>query len=155
MNEELIDSTTNGNNTSPSFAARVSLYLIGLMGVLPFLQYHHARPIPAFYTEYIAFILGTMALTLFIAGRYWKNIALPWITFAPLGLFAVMLLQMNLGMAVYYEIQVIALLYLLWAMMLVILGAVLRKEFGLSAISVVLGGAFFLRGEVSTLIWYL
>lgn len=152
MNDELIESTTNGNNTSPSFAARVSLYLIGLMGVLPFLQYHHARPIPAFYTEYIAFILGTMALTLFLAGRYWKNVALPWITFAPLGLFAVMLLQMNLGMAVYYEIQVIALLYLLWAMLLVMLGAVLRKEFGLSAISVVLGWSFLVGGELSALV---
>lgn len=152
MNEELIKSTTNGNNTSPSFAARVSLYLIGLMAVLPFLQYHHARPIPAFYTEYIAFILGTMALTLFLAGRYWKNIALPWIVFAPLGLFAVMLLQMNLGMVVYYEIQVIALLYLLWAMLLVMLGAVLRKEFGLSTISVVLGWSFLVGGELSALV---
>ena len=108
MNDELIESTTNGNNISPSFAARVSLFLIGLMGVLPFLQYHHARPIPAFYTEFIAFFLGTAALTLFLAGRYWKNIELPWIVFAPLGLFAVMLLQMNLGMPAYYEIQVIA-----------------------------------------------
>ncbi len=152
MNEELIKSTTNGNNTSPTFAARASLYLIGLMAVLPFLQYHHTRPIPAFYTEYIAFILGTMALTLLLAGRYWKNIALPWITIAPLGLFAVMLLQMNLGMAVYYEIQVIALLYLLWAMLLIILGAVLRKEFGLSVISVVLGWSFLVGGELSALV---
>lgn len=152
MNDELIESTTNGNNTSPSFAARVSLFLIGLMGVLPFLQYHHARPIPAFYTEYIAFFLGTAALTLFLAGRYWKNIELPWIVFAPLGLFAVMLLQMNLGMTAYYEIQVIALLYLLWAMLLVMLGAVLRKEFGLTVISVVLAWSFLVGGELSAIV---
>lgn len=152
MNDELIESTTNGNNISPSFAARVSLFLIGLMGVLPFLQYHHARPIPAFYTEYIAFFLGTAALTLFLAGRYWKNIELPWIVFAPLGLFAVMLLQMNLGMTAYYEIQVIALLYLLWAMLLVMLGAVLRKEFGLTVISVVLAWSFLVGGELSAIV---
>ncbi|MCH6584252.1 MAG: hypothetical protein IH810_00150, partial [Proteobacteria bacterium] len=78
MNEELIESTANGN-TSPSLAARISLSLIGSMAVLPFLQYHHARPIPAFYTEYIAFFLGMVALTLFLVGRYWRNIALPWI----------------------------------------------------------------------------
>ena len=148
MNEELIESTTNGN-TSPSLAARISLSLIGSMAVLPFLQNHHARPIPAFYTEYIAFFLGMAALTLFLAGRYWQNIELPWIVFAPLGLFVVMLLQMNLGMSVYYETQIIALLYLLWAMLLVILGAVLRKEFGLTVISIVLASFFLVGGELS------
>jgi hypothetical protein len=115
MNEELIESTTNGN-TSPSLAARISLSLIGLMAVLPFIQYHHARPIPAFYTEYIAFFLGMVALTLFLAGRYWRNIALPWIVFA---------------------------------MLLVILGAVLQKEFGLTVISVVLAWFFLVGGEIS------
>ena len=149
MNEELIESTTTNGNTSPSLAARISLSLIGLMAVLPFLQYHHARPIPAFYTEYIAFFLGMLALTLFLAGRYWRNIAIPWIVFAPLGLFAVMLLQMNLGMSAYYEIQIIALLYLIWAVLLVILGAVLRKEFGLTIISVVLAWSFLVGGELS------
>ncbi|MEE8150802.1 MAG: pilin glycosylation ligase domain-containing protein, partial [Nitrosomonadaceae bacterium] len=148
MNEKLIESTTN-DNTSPSLAARISLSLIGLMAVLPFLQYHHARPIPAFYTEYIAFFLGMVALTLFLAGRYWRNIALPWIVFAPLGLFIVMLLQMNLGMSAYYEMQIIALFYLLWAMLLVILGAVLQKEFGLTVISVVLAWFFLVGGEIS------
>jgi len=151
MNEELIESTTNGN-TSPTLAARISLSLIGLMAVLPFLQYHHARPIPAFYTEYIAFFLGTAALTLFLAGRYWRNVAIPWIVFAPMGLFAVMLLQMNLGMSAYYEIQIIALLYLVWAMLLVILGAVLRKEFGLTIISVVLAWSFLMGGELSAVV---
>jgi len=149
MNEELIESTTNGNTSSPSLAARISLSLIGLMAVLPFLQYHHARPIPAFYTEYIAFFLGMVALTLFLAGRYWRNIALPWIVFAPLGLFIVMLLQMNLGMSAYYEMQIIALFYLLWAMLLIILGAVLQKEFGLTVISVVLAWFFLVGGEIS------
>jgi O-antigen ligase len=149
MNEELIESTTTNGNTSPSLAARISLSLIGLMAVLPFLQYHHARPIPAFYTEYIAFFLGMLALTLFLAGRYWRNIAIPRIVFAPLGLFAVMLLQMNLGMSAYYEIQIIALLYLIWAVLLVILGAVLRKEFGLTIISVVLAWSFLVGGELS------
>ncbi|TFH07095.1 MAG: hypothetical protein E4H07_09515 [Nitrosomonadales bacterium] len=148
MNEELIDSATNGR-VPRSLVARISLSLVGLMAVLPFLQYHHARPIPAFYTEYIAFLLGMAALALFLAGRYWRNIALPWIIFAPLGLFIVMLLQMNLGMPAYYEMQILALFYLLWAMLLVILGAVLQKEFGLTVISVVLAWFFLVGGEIS------
>ncbi len=148
MNEELKDNATSGKSPQ-SFLARISLTLIGLMVVIPFLQYHHARPIPAFYTEYIAFVLGMAALILFLAGRYWRNIALPWIVFAPLGLFVVMLLQMNLGMSAYYEMQIIVLFYLLWAIFLVILGAVLRKEFGLKVISIVLAWFFLAGGEIS------
>ena len=148
MNEELKDNVSSGKY-SQSFLARISLTLIGLMVVIPYLQYHHARPIPAFYTEYIAFVLGTAALVLFLAGRYWRNIALPWIVFAPLGLFIVMLLQMNLGMSAYYEMQIIALFYLLWAMLLITLGAVLQKEFGLKAISIVLAWFFLVGGEIS------
>ena len=148
MNEELKDNVPSGKY-SQSFLARTSLTLIGLMVVIPYLQYHHARPIPAFYTEYIAFVLGTAALVLFLAGRYWRNIALPWIVFAPLGLFIVMLLQMNLGMSPYYEMQIIALFYLLWAMLLITLGAVLQKEFGLKIISIVLAWFFLVGGEIS------
>ena len=148
MNEELKENPAGGKSPQ-SLLAHISLTLIGLMTVIPFLQYHHARPIPAFYTEYFAFVLGTAALILFLAGRYWQNMSLPWIAFAPLGLFVVMLLQMNLGMPAYYEIQIIVLLYLLWATLLVMLGAVLRKEFGLKVISIVLAWFFLAGGEIS------
>lgn len=138
-------------NASPSLAARISLACIGLISILPFLQFHHARPIPAFYTEYVAFALGLLALTLLLSGRYWRNLALPWIVFAPLGLFAALLLQLNLKMPAYYETQVIALLYLMWAMLLIILGSVLRREFGLAAISTALAWFFLAGGELSAL----
>ena len=65
-----------------------------------------------------------------------------------------MLLQMNLGMSAYYEIQIIALLYLIWAVLLAILGAVLRKEFGLTIISVVLAWSFLVGGELSATVGY-
>lgn len=148
MNKNFIDGNRSGKIPQP-FLARISLTLIGLMVVLPFLQYHHARPIPAFYTEYIAFLLGMAALILFLAGKYWKNVALPWIAFAPLGLFIVILMQINLGMSAYYEMQIIVMFYLLWAIFLVILGAVLQKEFGLTVISTVLAWFFLAGGEIS------
>lgn len=147
MNEQLINS--NGVAAPPSLAARISLMLIGLIAVLPFLQFHHAPPIAGFYTEFVAFALGLLALTLLLSGRYWYKLALPWIVFAPLGLFAVLLLQLNLKMPVYYETQVIALLYLIWAMLLIILGSVLRREFGLTAISTALAWFFLAGGELS------
>lgn len=150
MNDRLeIKSSNITSSTPPSLAAHISLVFIGLMAILPFLQVHHAHPIPAFYTEYVAFALGLLALTLLLSGRYWRNLALPWITFAPLGLFAVLLLQLNLKMPAYYETQVIALLYLVWAMLLIILGSVLRREFSLTAISTALAWFFLAGGELS------
>lgn len=151
MNEKLESSAISRRKVN-LFLARISLILIGLMVVIPFLQYHHARPIPAFYTEYIAFVLGMAALLLLLTGEYWQNLELPWIVFAPLGLFIVMLLQMNLGMSAYYETQIIVLFYLLWAMFLIILGAVLQKEFGLKVISIALAWFFLTGGEISATI---
>ena len=149
MSERLETERTITGSPTPSWAARISLMLIGLMAILPFLQVHHARPIPAFYTEYVAFALGLLALTLLLSGRYWRNLALPWMVFAPLGLFAVLLLQLNLKMPAYYETQVIALLYLMWAMLLIILGSVLRKEFGLATVITALAWFFLVGGELS------
>jgi O-antigen ligase len=63
-----------------------------------------------------------------------------------------MLLQMNLGMSEYYEMQILVLFYLLWAIFLVILGAVLRKEFGLNVISIVLAWFFLAGGETSAIV---
>ena len=149
MSERLeIENNITGSPLS-SLAARISLVCIGLIAILPFLQVHHALPITAFYTEYIAFALGLLALTLLLSGRYWRKLALPWIVFASLGLFAVLLLQLNLKMPAYYETQVIALLYLMWAMLLIILGSVLRREFGLTAISTALAWFFLAGGELS------
>lgn len=149
MSERLEIENNITGNPLPSLAARISLVCIGLIAILPFLQVHHARPIPAFYTEFVAFALGLLALTLLLSGRYWRNLALPWIVFASLGLFAVLLLQLNLKMPAYYETQVIALLYLVWAMLLIILGSVLRREFGLTAISTALAWFFLAGGELS------
>jgi len=135
-----------------SWGGRVSLMCVGLMAVLPFTQPHHTRPITEFYTEFVAFALGLMALSLLLSGRYWRNLALPWIILAPLGLFAVLLLQLNLKMPAYYETQVIALFYLLWATLLIILGSILRQEFGLASVSTTLAYFFLVGGELSAFI---
>lgn len=147
MSEQLTNN--NGIATPPSLAARISLACIGLMALLPFIQPIHVPPIASFYIEFTAFALGLLALTLLLSGQYWRNLPLPWIIFAPLGLFAVLLLQLNLKMPAYYETQVIAMLYLIWAMLLIILGSVLRREFGLATISTVLAWFFLVGGELS------
>jgi len=146
MNE---NSVSGNAGSAPPLAARISLVFVGLMAVLPFLQFHHAHPLPAFYTEFVAFALGLMALTLLLSGHFWRNLALPWIALAPLGLFAVLLLQLNLKMPAYYETHILAMLYMLWAALLVVLGAILRKEFGLMRVCAALAWFFLVGGELS------
>lgn len=137
---------------SPSLPARASLAVIGLMVTLPFLQVYHTHPVPAFYIELTAFGLGLAALSLLLSGRYWQNLALPPVILAPAGLFLVLLLQLNLGMAAYHETLILALLYLVWAILLVILGSVLRQEAGFTAACTTLAWYFLAGGEVSAII---
>jgi len=121
------------------------------MFVLPFLQPIHNYPIPGFYTEVLAFALGMVALGLLLLQRYWREVALPQIAFAPMGLFAVLLLQWALGMPTYAQTVLIALLYLLWTLFLMLLGGVLRRHLGLRAISITLAWFLLVGGELSAL----
>lgn len=140
------------NEAHVTLASRASLTLIGLMVTVPFLQIYHTPPMPAFYVELAAFILGLAALSLLLSGRYWHSLALPPVILAPAGLFLVLLLQLNLGMTPYHETQVLALLYLLWAMLLITLGRVLREDQGFTAISTTLAWYFLSGGEASAII---
>ncbi|MGH8743900.1 MAG: O-antigen ligase family protein, partial [Burkholderiales bacterium] len=135
----------------PGFS-RISLALIGLMWVLPFLQFHRKYPLPSFYTEWLAFILGIAAFTLLLQKRFWTQLRLPSIALAPLGLGAVLLIQFALGKIAYPEQLLIACLYLLWAVFLALLGSVLRQEIGLAKASNVLAWFLLTGGVLSALI---
>lgn len=125
----------------------ISLALIGLMWVLPFLQPHHIYPLPGFYTEWLAFALGLGAFSLLLQKRFWNNLELPRIALVPLGLGALLLLQFALDKIVYPEQVLLALVYLLWAAFLILLGNILRREIGLAAISTTLA-RFLVAGGV-------
>lgn len=117
------------------------------MSALPFLQSRHFLPVPLFYSEWLAFVLGLVALFLFLLPRYTQHLKVPWITLTPLVLCGVLLLHLVLLKAAYPQQILLALLYLLWAAALILLGAVLRRGFGLAALCVVLAW-FVLAGGV-------
>lgn len=135
-----------------SIPARISLLVIGLMWVLPFLQPLHPAPIPGFYTELLAFALGMAGVSLLLLKRYWSDLSLPQIVLGPIGLIAVLLLQWALGKVEYQEQVLLASLYLLWAALLMLLGSVLRKELGLATVSNVLAWFLLAGGMLSVLI---
>ncbi|MEW6314287.1 MAG: Wzy polymerase domain-containing protein [Pseudomonadota bacterium] len=127
--------------------AFISLLFVGLMFSLPFLQYHHNYPLPGFYGEWLAALLGLAALGLLVQRRWWEDFSLPRIALVPLALFAVLLGQLALGMAPYPQQILLAELYLLWACGLMVLGHVLKAEFGWEKLAHTLA-VFLLAGGV-------
>src|SRR5258706_9368386 len=117
--------------------SRISLVLLGLMASLPFLNFHHSLPLATFYTEWLAFALGTAALFALAFARG-KQTGLPLLSLGLMGLLIVLLVQVALGSVAYAERSLLGALYLLWAALLVWLGAYLREHCGLERVGLVL-----------------
>jgi len=120
-----------------TLVSRISLALLGLMVSLPFLNFHHSLPLPTFYTEWMAFAFGTAALLRLALARG-KQTGLPLLSLGLIGLMLVLLIQVAVGMVAYAERSLLGALYVLWAALLVWLGAHLREHCGLERIGVVL-----------------
>ena len=102
---------------------------------LPFLNFYHSLPLSTFYTEWMAFALGTAAL-LALAGR--KQTGFRPLSLGLMGLLLVLLIQVAVGAVAYVERSLLGGLYLLWAALLVWLGALLREHCGLERVGLVL-----------------
>ena len=120
-----------------TLALRISLVLSVLMVSLPFLNFHHSLPLPTFYTEWMAFALGTAALLPLALARG-KKTGLPLLSLGLIGLMVILLIQAAIGMVAYAERSLLGAFYALWAALLVWLGAHLREDCGLERIAVVL-----------------
>lgn len=143
-------------NIAPAAAvpmhARISLILLGLMFSLPFLVPHHEQPMTTFYGEFLAAGLGLLACSIFLRSRVWTPFELPLIALLPLGLMAIAAVQVAMGMAVYWQQHMLFALYLGWAALLAILGAVMRRELGFERIVPVLAWAIFAASLISVLL---
>lgn len=136
--------------TPQSFVV-ISLWLIGLMWVLPFINYYHFYPLTSFHSEWIAFILGLLALSILVMPRFWQGLSIPSIVVAPLGLFVVLLLQLLFDKVTYAEQILVAAPYLLWAAALMWLGSILRKEFGWQKFCTILSWFLLVGGVLNAL----
>ncbi len=131
--------------------AHISLILIGLMWVLPFLYYHHAYPLTTFYQEWGAAILGLCAMPLLLAQRYWQQPEIPRIVLLPIGIMLLVLLQFALGKLAYFDQALLLILYMMWSAMLMMLGQRLREELGLPVLVTVLAAFLLLGAELNAL----
>ncbi len=123
----------------------VSLFLVGVMWVFPFLHYRHQYPLTTFYQEWWSALLGVLALFPLVLRDYWQKPQIPRIVLLPVGLIGVILLQYALGMIVYFDQVMLYVLYLLFAGLLIMLGARLRDCLGMHKMALVLA-IFLLTG---------
>ncbi len=121
----------------------LSLTLVGLMWVFPFLHYRHQYPLTTFDQEWWSALLGIMALVLLL-GRDESRQA-PRVMQLPAALIGLVWLQYGLGMLPYAGQALLYSLYLLFGTLLVLLGGRLRDDLGLDAFATVLA-VFLLTG---------
>ncbi len=121
-----------------TLAPRISLALVGLMVSLPFLNFHHSFPLPTFYTEWISFALGTLALFGLVFASREGGTRIPFLSLGLIALAFVLVIQVAAGTVAYFERSLLGALYLVWAALLVWLGAHLREHLGLERVGLVL-----------------
>jgi O-antigen ligase len=112
------------------------------MWTLPFLQPHHALPLTSFYSEWLALVLGLAALAGLAFLPRGRDVALPPMALAMLALAGVLVLHYFLGRVAYGGQVLVSVLYLVWAVALMVLAGELRR-------------AFDLAGIVNVLAWFL
>lgn len=125
--------------------AHISLTLVGLMWVLPFLYYYHAYPLTTFYQEWGAAVLGLCAAFFILTRQNWVQAEVPRIVLLPLGLLLLVLLQYLLGKIPYFDQPLLFALYMLWVALLMMLGRALREQLGMAVMASALA-AFLLAG---------
>lgn len=130
----------------------ISLALAGLMWVLPFLHYRHQYPLTTFYQEWWSALLGVLALGVLASRDYWQQPQVPRIALLPVALIAVVLLQWALGKMAYFDQALLYVLYLLFAALLMLLGARLRDCFGMDRLALALAACLLVGAELGALI---
>jgi len=132
--------------------AHISLVLIGLMWVLPFLYYYHAYPLTTFYQEWGAAILGLSAGAYLLTKANWQKPEVPGIIMLPVSLMLLSLLQFVLGLTDYFAQALLFTLYMLWAALLMMLGKGLREKLGWPLLATILAAFLLLGAELNALL---
>lgn len=138
-------------STSSRIPAHLSLTLVGLMWVLPFLYPSHAYPLTTFYQEWIAVVLGLAAVLGLLALGGWREFRLPAVMALPFGLLLVLLVQLVQGKLSYVGQAQLLAEYLLWMALLLWLGLRLRQQLGLAGLVTALAGFCLLGAELNAL----
>jgi O-antigen ligase len=133
------------------FLQRCGLAGVALLCALPFLQPYHRHPLTAFYSEWLAFVLGCAVALVLASAAAWREGRLPWSALAPLALALLLFLHGLLDRAPYFGQALTAALYLLWAALLVLAADALARLGGREALFDTLAAGLALGALASAL----
>ncbi len=122
---------------------------LGLMLTAPFLLAHHHVPLTAFYQEWWAAAFGLIASAFLLLRRFGHGLEIPELTLLPLGLLIIAGLQWLFAEAAIGSRLALFALYLLWAMLMLVLGRQLASTWGLARLMTALAWAL-LAGALLT-----
>ena len=151
---------TSGGATAPVSSAsalrsaRFSLYAIGLMWLLPFLQPVHRYPLSSFRSEWIALVLGMVAVAPLARHSARNAFRVPLITLFPLTFILVLIPQAAFGMLPYFAQLLTPALYLIWAAFLIAVAHDLKKTLGIEETALTLAAFLVVGGLLSALAGY-
>jgi O-antigen ligase len=129
-------------------APATSLLLAGSLCLLPFLLPYHQQPFLSFFPEWLAVALGTAAALATLARRGVVPVSLS-ASGRGLIVFALFLaVQAAGGRQAYPQLPLLAALYVLYAVLMIWLGAQLVSAFGIERVATVLA-AFLLAGALA------
>jgi O-antigen ligase len=111
---------------------RFALLMLGALLTLPFLVPYHYDPIGSFHAEWLAALCGLLACVGLLSPTLWRESTVPLLLLLPLGLLALVLLQLALDIVVFPQQTLLFALYLIWATLLIVLGAALRHRVGMA-----------------------
>ncbi len=135
-----------------SYPAHISLLVISLLFILPFLPNAHLAPISSFVSQSLAGLVGLLASVYLLSKARWQSIHIPHIAFVFLGLAIILAMQWLLGMLYSSQFALMVLAYLLWAAVLTILGGQIKLALAWSDIVPTLAWAS-LFGALLNLVW--
>lgn len=137
-------------NALPRWTGRAGLALAATLFLLPFLNPHHALPLPSFHSEWLALAGGCLAIAClpFTASG---PLRAPLIATAPLLLAAVVVIQQANGLSPYAELTLATTGYLLWCAALMVVGANLDRRFTPRQVAIALASAALAGSLANTL----
>jgi hypothetical protein len=127
-------------------AHQIGLMLAGGLCLLPFLIPYHQPPVLSFFPEWLAAALGTAAALAAVVGRSTTALPTPARWLAVFALF--LAVRAAFGEQAYPQTSLLAALYVLFAVLMIWLGAQLAGSFGIERVAFVLA-AFLLAGALA------
>lgn len=129
--------------------------LIGLIGLfsVPFLIPIHSLPLTSFYTEWWAMLCGLLLFAPLVLSRNLNaEIQFPRIAWIFLAIAGLILMQMILGWLIYPSQGVLAILYLLWALLLMPAASALCQKHGRDRVLTTMAFSILVAGLINAVI---